>query len=145
MSSLGFYLPALKFRRSVRKDSHMPLLRPTFLLFALNLFDAILTIVWVRSGVATEGNQLMARLLDMGNLPFLGVKVAIGFVAAMVILYWRDLRVARYGLSVALAIYLGLMTVHLFTGLSAVGYIPASVVSAVSDWSAHIVTFFMTA
>jgi hypothetical protein len=79
MSSLGLYLPALKFGRSLRKDSHMSLLRPTFLLFALNILDALLTIVWVRSGIAIEGNQLMARLLDMGNLPFLGFKAAIGF------------------------------------------------------------------
>jgi hypothetical protein len=141
MNSLGLYLPALKFGG---KDSHMPLLRPTFLLFALNFLDALLTIVWVRSGVAAEGNQLMAKLLDMGNLPF-GVKVGIGFVAAAVILNWQDLRVARYGLSVALAIYMGLMTVHLFTGLAAVGYIPVAIVNSFSDWSAHIVSFFMSA
>jgi len=145
MSVLRLYLPALKFGRSLRKDSHMPLLRPTFLLFVLNILDALLTIVWVRAGIATEGNQLMARLLDMGNLPFLGVKAAIGFVAALVILNWRDLRIARYGLSVALAVYLGLMTIHLFTGLVAVGYIPISAVSTVSDWSVQIMGFIISA
>ena len=60
----------------------MPLATPAFLLFALNLLDALLTIVWVRSGVATEGNQLMASLLDIGNGPFLAVKIAMGTVAA---------------------------------------------------------------
>ena len=44
----------------------MHLFRETFLLFSLNILDAILTIVWVRNGVATEGNQIMARLLDNG-------------------------------------------------------------------------------
>jgi hypothetical protein len=40
---------------------------------------------------------------------------------------------------------MGLMTVHLFTGLAAVGYIPVAIVNSFSDWSAHIVSFFMSA
>jgi hypothetical protein len=101
----------------------MQLLAPTFLLFVLNVLDALLTIIWVRSGVATEGNQLMARLLDVGNGPFLIVKIAIGAVAAIVLCRWGHKRIARYGLVVALAVYLGLMGIHLFTGLSAFGYV----------------------
>ena len=66
-----------------QKSYIMQLLAPTFLLFVLNLLDALLTVVWVRAGVATEGNQLMASLLDIGNVPFLGVKIAIGFVTAI--------------------------------------------------------------
>ena len=120
----------------------MPLLRETFLLFALNLLDAILTIDWVRSGVATEGNQLMGRLLDIGNLPFLSVKVAIGFLAALVILNWGELRVARYGLAVALAVYLGLMTIHVFTGLSAFGYIVPSTLSELSALPGQLLALF---
>src|SRR5436190_23841274 len=101
----------------------MQLIAPTFLLFALNLLDALLTIIWVRAGVATEGNQLMARLLDIGNGPFLGVKIAIGTVAAVVLYRWGNRRLARYGLAVALAVYISLMGIHLFTGLSAFGYV----------------------
>ena len=101
----------------------MQLLASTFLLFALNLLDALLTIVWVRNGVATEGNQLMASLLDIGNGPFLGVKIAIGPITAIVLFKWGNRRIARYGLAVALAVYLGLMGIHLFTGLSAFGYV----------------------
>lgn len=101
----------------------MQLLAPTVLLFALNLLDALLTIVWVRSGVATEGNQLMASLLDIGNGPFLGVKIAIGAVAAVVLYRWGNRPLARYGLAVALAVYIGLMGIHVFTGLSAFGFV----------------------
>lgn len=39
----------------------MNLFRQSFLLFSLNLLDALLTIVWVRNGVATEANYLMAK------------------------------------------------------------------------------------
>jgi len=101
----------------------MQLFAPTILLFALNLLDAILTVVWVRSGVATESNQLMASLLDIGNAPFLIVKIAIGAIAAIVLFKWGSRPMARYGLAVALAVYIGLMGVHLFTGLSAFGYV----------------------
>jgi hypothetical protein len=120
----------------------MPLLRPTFLLFGLNLLDALLTIVWVRSGVATESNQLMARLLDIGNLPFLSVKVAIGLVAAVVLLRWSELPVARYGLTVALAVYMGLMTVHIFTGLSAFGFISTAALNEYMAWPGQVLAFF---
>src|SRR5206468_4427891 len=92
----------------------MQLLAPGILLFGLNLLDALLTIVWVRSGVATEGNQLMARLLDIGNLPFLTVKVAIGFIATLVLVRFGNRRIARYGLVFALSVYMGLMAIHIF-------------------------------
>lgn len=101
----------------------MQLIATTFLLFGLNLLDALLTILWVRSGVATEGNQLMASLLDMGNGPFLGVKIAIGTIAAVVLYRWGNRPLARYGLAVAIAVYSGLMGVHIFTGLSAFGIV----------------------
>ncbi len=87
----------------------MQLLLQTFLLFALNFLDAVLIIYWVRNGFATEGNQLMAELLDIGDLPFLAVKVAVGGVAAIVLWRWRNLRLAKYGLGLTLAIYIGLM------------------------------------
>jgi len=101
----------------------MHLFRETFLLFLLNLLDAVLTIIWVRSGVATEGNHMMAKLLDMGDFTFLGVKLAIGTFAAIVLLRWGNRRLAKYGVAVALAVYIGVMGIHLLTYLSATGYI----------------------
>jgi hypothetical protein len=103
----------------------MNLIHQTFLLFLLNIFDAVLTIAWVRSGVAVESNQLMATLLDIGNWPFLGVKIAIGTLVAIAVLHAGDRRISRYGVATALAIYVGLMGVHLFTGLSAFGVLSA--------------------
>lgn len=104
----------------------MHLFRETFLLFSLNLLDAILTIVWVRNGVATESNQLMARLLDSGDLTFLTAKIAIGTITALVLLRWGNRTLARYGLTLALAVYLSLMGIHVVTGLSAFGYISST-------------------
>jgi hypothetical protein len=101
----------------------MLLLRETFLLFSLNLLDALLTIVWVRNGVATESNEIMARLLDSGDFTFLAAKIAIGTVTALVILRWGNLKLAQYGLTLALAVYISLMGIHVVTGLSAFGLI----------------------
>ena len=101
----------------------MPLFHQTFLLFALNFLDAVLTIYWVRNGFATEANHLMATLLDIGDMPFLAVKVAIGLVTAVVLWRWREMRLAKYGLVIALAVYISLMGIHFFTGLSAFGYV----------------------
>src|SRR5215203_4926114 len=117
----------------------MPLIHQTVLLFALNFFDAVLTIYWVRNGFATEGNQLMARLLDIGDLPFLAVKIAVGAVAAVVLWRWKNLRLARYGLALALCVYIGLMGVHFFTGLSAFGLITDS---SLQDFSSLANTIF---
>ena len=114
----------------------------TILLFALNLIDAVLTIYWVRNGFATEGNHLMAVLLDIGDLPFLAAKLAIGAAAAFVLWNWRNLRLARYGLSVVLFLYIGLMGVHFVTGLSAFGFVSDEFVRNLSAWSHGILAFF---
>ena len=65
----------------------------------------------------------MAKLLDIGDYTFLGTKLLIGLIAAAVLLKWGDLKVAKYGVSVALILYIGLMGVHIVTGLTAIGVI----------------------
>ena len=101
----------------------MNLFREAFLLFCLNLLDALLTIIWVRNGVAHEANGLMATLLDMGDSSFLAAKLAIGLFAAVTFLRGSDTKIARYGISLALALYLGLMGIHIITGLAGIGFI----------------------
>lgn len=121
----------------------MQLVAPAFLLFALNLLDALLTIVWVRSGVATEGNQLMAALLDIGNGPFLIVKILIGLAAAFVLIRWSKKPLARYGLAIALAVYIGLMGVHLFTGMAAFGLVSNSTIHNVTEFHDQLLAVFI--
>ena len=48
----------------------MGALSKSLLLFSLNWLDAQLTLIWVRLNVATEGNALMARLLEHANSLF---------------------------------------------------------------------------
>ncbi len=92
------------------------------LLFLLNWLDAQLTILWVRNGLATEGNGLMAYLLDAGNAPFLAAKLLVGAFVAFVLYRWSHLALARRGLTFALGLYFALMFVHVATGVSALGW-----------------------
>jgi hypothetical protein len=121
----------------------MPLYIQTLLLFSLNFADALLTIFWVRNGFATEGNHLMSTQLDIGNMPFLLVKLAVGGVAAVVLWRWRDLKLAKYGLALALCIYVALMGVHFVTGLSAMGVVAESTVTDMTVWAGSLLAIFV--
>jgi hypothetical protein len=100
----------------------MGILAKCILLFLMNWLDAQLTIVWVRWNLATEGNGIMAYFLNLGNAPFLGVKLAIGGAAAFMLYRYAHLTVARRGLTVALGVYVAIMCVHAATGLAALGW-----------------------
>jgi hypothetical protein len=109
----------------------MSIFSKSLLLFLLNWLDAQLTILWVRGGVATEGNGLMAYLLDHGNAPFLSTKLLIGALVAYTLYRFSHVALARRGLHFALALYLTLMGVHAATGASALGWHPPEALAAV--------------
>ena len=92
------------------------------LLFTLNWLDAQLTLLWIKLGVATEGNSLMARILEHGDLTFLAAKLAIGTFAAYIFYRCAHLPLAKRGLNVVLGIYVILMLVHVATGCVAMGW-----------------------
>lgn len=94
----------------------------SILLFAMNWLDAQLTIIWVRMNVATEGNGIMARLLDLGDAPFMGAKLAIGAFAAYVLYRCSHMPIARRGMQIVLVVYFLMMAVHAVTGFSALGW-----------------------
>lgn len=101
----------------------MTIMSKSVLLFTLNMLDAVLTLIWIRMDLATEGNALMAHILEYGEIPFLGVKLLIGAFAAYVLYRFAHMKVARRGMQLALAVYLALMLIHLATGLSAISWI----------------------
>ena len=112
-------------------------------LFLLNWLDAQLTLFWVHSHIATEGNGLMAQLLRAGDAPFLLTKLAIGGFAAYVLYRCSHLVVAQRGMRLVLAVYGALMFVHLATGLSAIGYSqPLAMVTFVGNLPHTVVSLF---
>ena len=114
------------------------------LLFTLNWLDAQLTILWIRLGVATEGNSLMARILEHGDLTFLVAKLAIGAFAAYVLYRCAHLPLAKRGLNVVLGIYVILMLVHVATGCAAMGCeTPVVVLSYVENLPHALLSLFV--
>ena len=112
----------------------MGALAKSITLFLLNWLDAQLTLFWVRSDVATEANNLMAQLLNIGDAPFLLTKLAIGAFSAYVLYRCSHLPIARRGMKLALTVYGALMLVHAATGLSAMGWSePLAMVTLVSE------------
>ena len=108
----------------------MGALSKAILLFAMNWLDAQLTILWVRLHVATEGNGLMATLLNHSENSFLSVKLVIGALSAFILYRFAEIPIARRGMKVVLAIYLALMVLHMATGFSALGWhAPATVLT----------------
>ncbi len=97
--------------------------RSVFLLFALNIVDAVITIMWVRNGWATEGNYLMAAVLDSGEVTFLAVKLGMGLFTATVLLYGSEYRLAQIGARVGLLAYSFAIVSHILTGFAVFGYL----------------------
>jgi hypothetical protein len=100
----------------------MGALAKSITLFLLNWLDAQLTLFWVHTNVASEGNGLMAQLLRLGDAPFMLTKIAIGSFAAYVLYRCSHLTVARRGMQLVLGVYVLLMFVHVATGFSALGW-----------------------
>ncbi|HEV2905353.1 MAG TPA: DUF5658 family protein [Pyrinomonadaceae bacterium] len=121
----------------------MGTLAKSITLFLLNWLDAQLTLIWVRSDIATEANNLMAQLLHIGDAPFLLTKLAIGAFAAYVLYRCSHLRIARHGMKLVLSVYGALMLIHVATGLSALGLAePLAMVTLVSDLPFTVLSFF---
>ena len=121
----------------------MGALAKSITLFLLNWLDAQLTLIWVRSDIATEANNLMAQLLDIGDAPFLLTKLAIGAFSAYVLYRCSHLTIARRGMKLALVVYGALMLVHAATGLSAMGWAePLAMVTLVSELPFTVLSIF---
>ena len=99
----------------------MGALSKSLLLFTLNWLDGQLTLLWIRMNVATEGNAIMASLLQHGDLPFLGIKLTVGAIVAYVLYRFANVPLAQRGMSAVLAIYVVLMFLHALTGCVALG------------------------
>lgn len=93
------------------------------ILFVLNFIDALITIVWVRTGIASEANTLMAALLDNGVQWFLLVKIGMGVITCLTLLYGSQYKLAKIGVAVALIAYAGAIGSHVLTGMVAFGTI----------------------
>jgi hypothetical protein len=121
----------------------MGALGKSLLLFVLNWLDAQLTLFWVHSNIASEGNGLMSQLLDIGDGPFLFVKLTVGAFAAYILYRCSHLTLARRGMQLVLAIYIALMIAHVATGMSALGWSqPLAMITYLSNMPYSVLALF---
>src|SRR5260370_6696312 len=121
----------------------MGALAKSFLLFVLNWLDAQLTLFWVHSNLASEGNGLMDQLLRVGDAPFMLVKLVVGAFAAYTLYRCSHLPLARRGMQLVLGIYIALMLAHAATGMSALGWSrPLAMITYVTNAPYTLLTFF---
>ncbi len=71
----------------------------------LNVVDVVVTLAFVRAGVAEEANPIMAAVLSLGPAPFAGIKIAL--VSACALFLWRhaELQIAKLGAVVVSSAY----------------------------------------
>jgi hypothetical protein len=121
----------------------MGALAKSLLLFVLNWLDAQLTLFWVHSNIASEGNGLMSELLKVGDVPFMMVKLMVGAFAAYTLYRCSHLPLARRGMQLVLTVYLALMLCHAATGMSALGWSqPLIVVTYITNAPYVLLTLF---
>jgi len=121
----------------------MGALAKSITLFLLNWLDAQLTLFWVHSNIAVEGNGLMAQLLRVGDAPFMLTKLAIGSFAAYLLYRCSHLTIARRGMQLVLGVYILLMFAHVATGLSALGWSkPLATMEYVGNLPLAVLTLF---
>ncbi len=82
-------------------------------LIVLNLLDAVFTLIWIKSGVAIEGNPFMDRALAHGAIGFMVIKLSL--VSLGVLLLWRlrHRRAAATALVASAIAYTSILMLHL--------------------------------
>lgn len=78
-----------------------------------NLLDIVLTLTVVVLGIAVEANPLMARVLDVGPVPFALLKLGIVSAGVWVLFHHRHHRLASVGTCAVFTAYAALMVWHM--------------------------------
>jgi hypothetical protein len=79
----------------------------------LNLFDAILTLIWVRSGRAKEANPLLDELVQGSPVIFVGIKLALVGLGSALLWRHRKRPLAVIGIFTGFMLYYVVLLYHL--------------------------------
>ncbi|MBI5409056.1 MAG: hypothetical protein HZA14_06790 [Nitrospirae bacterium] len=108
-------------RRESDKDSCLfvdlystRLLLAVLSLLTLSCLDAYLTLSLLAKGSVVEANPLMAFFLDYGVFPFSVIKFVITASALIVLCLFKNVNITRYGLPIAIKIYLLVIIYELY-------------------------------
>ncbi len=79
----------------------------------LNLFDSLLTLLWVRIGVAEEANILLRSLVSQNAVLFMCVKVALVSLGSSLLWRYRRHLLAELGIFLVFFVYSGVLLYHM--------------------------------
>ena len=79
----------------------------------LNLLDAVLTLIWLQLGAATEANPFMEQLLSWGPVPFVLGKLGLVSLGSLLLWRLRDRALAVVGIFILFAVYYAILLYHL--------------------------------
>jgi hypothetical protein len=79
----------------------------------LNLIDALLTLFWVRAGLAAEANTLMDELVNENAVLFVLVKVSLVGMGSWLLWRQRQSPIAVVAIFVAFMTYYAILLYHL--------------------------------
>jgi hypothetical protein len=82
-------------------------------ILVLNAVDAVLTLLWVHTGRATEANPLLAELVDSHPVLFVSVKLTLVALGSSLLWHFRRRRLAVIGIFAGFLIYYYLLLYHL--------------------------------
>ena len=79
----------------------------------LNLIDAVLTLIWIHSGLATEANTLIDELINESPLGFIAVKLSLVGMGSWLLWQQRRRPAAVCGIFTVFLAYYGILLYHL--------------------------------
>jgi len=81
-------------------------------ILALNLLDAIFTLVWINVGLAREGNPLLAQIVRDHPLAFAIIKLGLVAGGSLLLWHYRTRPLAVVGIFLAFLVYYLLLLYH---------------------------------
>lgn len=79
----------------------------------LNLIDAVLTLLWVRGGLATEANTLIDELINESAIGFIAVKLSLVGLGSWLLWQQRRRPSAVVGIFTVFLAYYAILLYHL--------------------------------
>ena len=93
--------------------SHNKLATLLSFLIALNVFDAIMTLIWTHYSIAEEANPLMLYLLEIHPVLFLFIKITLVFLGVGLLWRMRQFKPVLYTAYFLNAAYIFLAFIHI--------------------------------
>jgi len=91
------------------------------ILIALNLIDGVLTLYWIKEGIAFETNPLMRAWIQISPDLFILIKMLFVIMGASLLWICRKNRMAYWGGLLCLSIYSGIIFIHMHIALQTLG------------------------